>query len=93
MLGIVYLVSLIMCTQGAVESTTYEWNFNDSTNTVVKIGLDNSQGLMHAFSSPGVYTVTVTASNIGGSSDTEQVITVYGECWDCTNVLAFMYLQ
>ncbi len=67
------------CAQGSVQSTEYRWSFNDSTANVVKIGLASNQGLVHAFSSPGLYTVTVTASNSGGTSDTKQIITVYGD--------------
>jgi len=41
--------------------TVWQWNFGDDTT-------DTVQNPVHAFLSPGTYTVTLTASNAGGSS-------------------------
>lgn len=56
-------------TSNSTNGTSYAWNFgNGSTST--------QQNPSHTYSSPGVYTVTLTVTNACGSSTTTQQITV-----------------
>ena len=49
--------------------TEWFWNFGDGETTM-------AQSPNHSFDAPGTYTVTLTASNPGGSTSTSQTITV-----------------
>ena len=53
--------------QGSKHTTSYFWDFKDNYNTTVT-DLDTAQAQIHYFRQPGVYHVTVTASNSNGTS-------------------------
>lgn len=65
--------------QGSKVSTVYRWSFNDSTPDVDYTGLESAQSQQHTFNTPGVYIVSVHATNQGGSSETVVPISVFGE--------------
>ncbi|KAK7488710.1 hypothetical protein BaRGS_00020007, partial [Batillaria attramentaria] len=52
---------------GSKKNTNYTWDFNDK-HSVRVIGHKNASGQVHSFSAPGIYNITVTASNSKGSS-------------------------
>jgi subtilase family serine protease len=70
--------------------SSWSWNFGDPTSG----GLNTSslQNPSHTFERAGTYTVTLTASNAGGSSQVARAVNVSAEqvpCSRCTRVLPF----
>ena len=60
-------------------STHYIWYFGDGSKTVDVTGYDNGRSQVHTFQRPGTYTVNVTATNIGGTSQGFSVVSVLCE--------------
>ncbi|MCX8482660.1 MAG: PKD domain-containing protein, partial [Crocinitomicaceae bacterium] len=61
-------------TSSCSSASTFVWNFGDGTGSVT---VNNTATQFHAFSSPGTYTVTLTASNVTcGSSTITRVICI-----------------
>ena len=55
-------------------ATMWKWDFGDGANPMVSCsggGCDNIANPVHTYLDPGTYTVTLTASNQNGCSDTE----------------------
>ena len=59
-------------------STHYTWYFGDGSKMVDITGYENGRSQVHTFQRPGNYTVNVTATNSGGSSQTISVVSVLG---------------
>ena len=59
-------------------STLYEWDFDDNY-TVSGVGLENYKRVSHAFTTDGLYTVSVRASNDAGSSSVYRTLAIGGE--------------
>jgi PKD repeat protein len=55
--------------------TSWAWNFGDAAGPF-PAGASSSQNPMYTFRTAGTYTVTLTATNCKGSSQTSQVVTV-----------------
>jgi PKD repeat protein len=53
----------------SAEATSYEWDFGDDETST-------KTAPTHAYAAPGDYTITLTATGDGGSSTTEQDITI-----------------
>ena len=53
-----------------VDVVVYEWNFGDGSANVTT---DDPTGISHTFTTPGVYTVTLTALDIQAKSDTATI--------------------
>ena len=64
---------------GSRLSTHYMWYFGDGSPTVDVTGYTNGGSQVHTFQRPGTYTVNVTATNNGGTSQAVSVISVRGE--------------
>ncbi|HEY3273776.1 MAG TPA: Ig-like domain-containing protein [Methanocella sp.] len=54
--------------------TAWSWDFGDSS---IPTAQNSRQDPQHTYTIPGIYQVTLTASNSGGSSSFQQQITVY----------------
>lgn len=59
------------CSQGSI----YTWNFGDGTPTITT-PLGPPQNINHTFTSPGTYTVTLTAQNFCGTTTKTKVICI-----------------
>ncbi|MDI9639746.1 PKD domain-containing protein, partial [Geitlerinema splendidum] len=55
--------------QSSPNATSFLWNFGDGTTATTR-------DAVHAFTSPGNYTVTLTAAGAGGSTIVQRIITV-----------------
>ena len=64
---------------GSRLSTHYIWYFGDGSPTVDVKGYATGGSQVHTFQRPGTYTVNVTATNDGGTSQAVSVISVQGE--------------
>ena len=64
---------------GSRLSTHYIWYFGDGSPTVNVTGYANGSSQVHTFHRPGTYTVNVTATNHGGTSQAVSNISVQGE--------------
>ena len=65
---------------GSRLSTHYTWYFGDGSKMVDITGYENGSSQVHTFQRPGTYTVNVTATNIGGSSQAFSGVSVLCEC-------------
>ena len=64
---------------GSRLSTDYIWYFGDGSPTVNVTGYATGGSQVHTFQRPGTYTVNVTATNDGGTSQAVSVISVLCE--------------
>ena len=72
--------SSLFYVQGDKRTTSYRWDFNDSSDPVVLQGFDTGHIQTHSFARPGVYNVTLLATNNGGSAERSVTVTVFGVC-------------
>ena len=64
--------AIIQFNNTSTGATSYSWNFGDGS------GLSANTNPGHTYGSPGIYTVTLTATNTSGSSVKTMVITILG---------------
>lgn len=57
--------------------TEYRWNFSDG-NMVVGTGYELSRSQVHSYAHPGIYSVSVRASNAAGESTATTDVLVRG---------------
>ena len=60
--------------------TSWSWNFGDGIPPLIAGHSSTLQNPLNTFSTPGTYTVTLTATNCKGSSATTQQVTVASAC-------------
>ena len=65
--------------KGATHVTFYTWHFGDAHSSTAVQGLSQAQSQTHMYSTPGIYTVIVTAHNNGGNNSAFLNITVQGK--------------
>ena len=65
-------------TQGSKAETTYEYSFGDG-HTMAFYGFSNAASVSHAYAGPGIFVVSVVASNVAGRSSNSTTVTVRGE--------------
>jgi gliding motility-associated-like protein len=61
--------------QGCVQSSIYTWNFGDGT-PIITTPLSPPTNINHTFSTPGTYTVTLTAQNFCGITTISKTICI-----------------
>ena len=60
--------------------TNYTWDFGDGEPPQLFVGYDQSKQVTHSFSAPGLYNISVVATNDEGRSIGEETVSVLGEC-------------